>query len=106
MSKSEELKTLFIDINPHDTNKVIHPKDLDKPNILERAAYDKAFILNSNTKQLYNKALFNVLRALKKGCKCEITMETNDDAIKVGEEGKIAGFITAEISGSKVILTK
>jgi len=28
------------------------------------------------------------------------------DAIKIGEKGKIAGFITSEIPGTKVILTK
>ena len=99
-------KKLYVDIEPHEGDKVIAPSELDKPNILERAAYDEAFVFNSTAKQLYTKALFNVLRALKKGGTCEIEMETNEDAVKVGEEGKIAGFLTAKVSKTKVILTK
>ena len=33
-------------------------------------------------------------------------MDTNEDALKVAEEGKIAGFLTAEVSGTTVILSK
>ena len=99
-------KKLYVDTKPHGKNKVISPKDLDKPNILERAAYDEAFITNATVQELYNKALFNVVRALKKGSKCEVEMDNIEDAVKVGEEGKIAGFITAELSGTTVILTK
>ena len=99
-------KKLYVDTKPHGKNKVISPKDLDKPNILERAAYDEAIIVNSTVKELYNKALFNVVRALKRGSKCEVEMDTNEDALKVAEEGKIAGFLTAEVSGTTVILSK
>ena len=99
-------KKLYVDIKPHDDDKVIDPSELDKPNILERAAYDEAFVFNSTPKQLYTKALFNILRALKKGGKCEIVMKTNEEAVKVGEEGKIAGFLNAEILKTKVILSK
>lgn len=99
-------KSLYVDTKPHGASKVINPKDLDKPNILDRAAYDECFIFNSTVQQLYNKALFNVVRALKKGSKCKVEMDTNDDANKVAEEGKIAGFLNASVSGTTVVLTK
>ena len=99
-------KILYVDTKAHGKDKVIDPAELDKPNILERAAYDEAYIFNSTIKQLYTKALFNVVRALKKGGKCEIEMETEEDAKKISEEGKIAGFLSAEISKNKVTLKK
>ena len=99
-------RILFVDTKPHGANKVINPNDLDKPNILERSAYDECIILNSTPKQLYNKALFNVVRALKKGSKCEIFLESMEDALMVSEEGKIAGFVDAQINKNKVVLTK
>ena len=99
-------KVLYVDIAPHGKDKVVAPSDLDKPNILDRATYDEAIIVNSSATQLYNKALFNVLRALKRGGRCTVTMKTNDEAKKIADEGKIAGFITADVSGTRVVLTK
>ena len=106
--ESEEVvdKILYVDINPHGGSKVISPKELDKPNILERAAYTEARILNSTADQLYNKALFNVVRALKKGSKCVVYLKTKEEAARVAEEGKIAGFLTADILETKVTLQK
>ena len=105
--ESEEVdKILYVDINPHGGFKVISPKELDKPNILERAAYTEARILNSTADQLYNKALFNVVRALKKGSKCVVYLKTKEEAARVAEEGKIAGFLTADILETKVTLQK
>lgn len=99
-------QVLYVDIAPHGNDKVVQPCDLDKPNILERGAYDEAIIANASTSQLYNKALFNVLRALKRGTKCTITLKSKEDAEKVGEEGKVAGFVSYQVVGNKVILNK
>ena len=99
-------QVLYVDIAPHGKDKVIPPSDLDKPNILERGVYDEAIILNASTSQLYNKALFNVLRALKRGTKCTINLKNKEDAEKIGEEGKVAGFISYQVLGNKLILNK
>ena len=98
--------TLYVDTIPHGSNKVVNPNELDKPNILEREAYDEAIITNANSSQLNSKALFNVLRSLKKGCKCTITLGSRAEAENIAEMGKIAGFIASSVSGSTVTLYK
>ena len=99
-------QVLYVDIAPHGKDKVVAPTDLDKPNILERGVYDEAIISNASASQLYNKALFNVLRALKRGTKCTINLTNKNDGEKIGEEAKVAGFISYQIVGNKVILSK
>ena len=97
---------LYIDTVPHGDSKVVNPNELDKPNILEKNAYDEAIISNANNTQLNSKALFNVLRALKSGSKCVINMNSKADAEKAAQTGKVAGFISSYVSGSTVTLTK
>ena len=43
---------------------------------------------------------------MKKGSKCVVYLKTKEEAARVAEEGKIAGFLTADILETKVTLQK
>ena len=84
----------------------LNPSELEKPNILGRAIFDKCVIKNATVQQLSNKALFNVVRALKNKGVCEAYMNSPNEANDVVNSGKIAGFMKAEASGNKAIFIK
>ena len=84
----------------------LNPSELEKPNILGRAIFDKAVIKNATVKQLSNKALFNVVRALKQNGVCEAFMNNPNEANDVVNSGKIAGFMKAEAQGNKAVFIK
>ena len=84
----------------------LNASELEKPNILGRSIYDQVIIKNATVQELSNKALFNVVRALKTNGVCEVYMGSPAEATAVENSGKIAGFMKAEASGNKVSFIK
>lgn len=113
-------KTLYVDsLDKHETEEnciCIHPAHLKSADCFDKACFDKIVVKNSKADLLTGKGFFNLCRALKTGCVCEVFIDQpiavmqKLDAGEIEANAKLGGFssitqdtvnITTEVKGVK-----